>query len=111
MRGKRQGKAVSYNYFSVLIAMSNISLFACGSIHQGHERFSNVSRGKQCAFMSLSALSSGRVFPVQQWTSKTVDNILLKGDRTYLNALIHVDGDIPDEESMSVNNLPTIACW
>ena len=27
-----------------------------GSTYQGHRRFSSKSRGKQCAFMSLSAL-------------------------------------------------------
>ena len=27
-----------------------------GSIHQGHEAFSEHSRGRQCAFMSLAAL-------------------------------------------------------
>ena len=32
-----------------------MSLFAYGSIHQGHGRFSGKSHGKQCAFMSLLA--------------------------------------------------------
>ena len=32
-----------------------MSLLSRGSIHQGHERFSGDSRGKQCSFMSLSA--------------------------------------------------------
>ena len=31
-------------------------LLSRGSIHQGHEGFSGQSRGKQCSFMSLSAL-------------------------------------------------------
>ena len=30
-----------------------MSLLACGSIHQGHKRFSGQSRGKLCSFMSL----------------------------------------------------------
>ena len=37
-----------------------------GSIHQGHEAFSEHSRGRQCAFMSLAALlfnRSNRPFP------------------------------------------------
>ena len=33
--------------------MFNATLFTRGSIHQG---FSDISRGRQCAFMSLSAL-------------------------------------------------------
>ena len=39
-------------------------LFCCGNIHQGHECFSGQSRGKQCAFMSLSALLTARNIPV-----------------------------------------------
>lgn len=37
------------------IATSNISLFACGNIDRVYERFGDVSRGRQCVFMSLSA--------------------------------------------------------
>ena len=37
--------------------MSNSTLFVRGSIHQGDSRFSDISRGTQCAFMSPSALS------------------------------------------------------
>ena len=38
------------------LLMENITLFACGSIHLGNEPFGGESRGKQCAFTSLSAL-------------------------------------------------------
>ena len=74
--GKWRRKTMLYS----LSASIAISLFVCKSIHQGHGRFSDVSRGKQWSLMSLSTLLSGRVFPVQLWTSKTVDNILMKGD-------------------------------
>ena len=36
--------------------MFNATLFTRGRIHQGESRFSDISRGRQCAFMSLSAL-------------------------------------------------------
>ena len=36
--------------------MLNSTLFARGSIHQSDNRFSDISRGRQCAFMSFSAL-------------------------------------------------------
>ena len=104
MQGKWQGKRNStLYYFSVSIAMSNISLFACGSIHQGHERFSDVSRRKQSAFMSLSALLSGRVFPVQQWTSKTVDRRQNVPKCTYRWRYCRCRVAV-------MNDLPTIAC-
>ena len=33
-----------------------MSLITCGSIHQGHEWFSDISRGRQEIFMWLAAL-------------------------------------------------------
>jgi len=36
--------------------MSNATLFIAGSIHQGHAQFSDISRGRQCCYMSFSAL-------------------------------------------------------
>lgn len=39
------------------IIISNVTSFVRGSIHQGDSRFSDISRGTQCAFMSPSALS------------------------------------------------------
>ena len=36
--------------------MLNSTIFARGSIHQGDNRFSDISRGRECAFMSFSAL-------------------------------------------------------
>ena len=48
-----------------------MSLLACGSIHQGHERFSAQSRGKQCSFiMSLSAILTAHVTTsVVEWNT------------------------------------------
>jgi hypothetical protein len=38
--------------------MSNLNLFVAGSIHQGSERFySDISRGRQCSFISVSAFN------------------------------------------------------
>ena len=42
-----------------------------GSIHQGHETFSENSRGQQCAFFSLA--SSDLVY---SWTQTNIDDIL-----------------------------------
>ena len=36
--------------------ISNANLIDIGSIHQANRCFSDISRGRQCAFMSLSAL-------------------------------------------------------
>ena len=63
-----------------------MSLLSWGSIHQGHERFSGDSRGKQCSFMSLSALLTAQTVSVEKWDLTTIDRLLIEGDRIYLNA-------------------------
>ena len=86
-----------------------MSLFACGSIHQGHERFGRQSRGKQCSFMSLSALLTAQTISVDKWDSTIIDHVLVEGDKMYLNA--YNNGLIPREELLSLNNLPTVICF
>ena len=64
-----------------------MALFLSADIHQGDERFSVHSRGKQCAFMSLSALLTARNIPLNSWSRITFKNALLQGDKMFLNAL------------------------
>ena len=66
--------------------MLNVILSIAGSNHQVHERFNEISRGRQCSFMSFSALLCAQSFPVQHWDTATVDQILIEGDGMYLNA-------------------------
>ena len=44
-------------------------------IHQGHEAFSEHSRGQQCTFMSLAALLFNRSNSVNLWTQTNIDDI------------------------------------
>ena len=77
--------------------MSNLNLFVAGSIHEGSERFSGISRRRQCSFMSFSALLYAHTVPVVQWTASDVD-------RLYLNAF--ESRSIPDTEPLSLDYLP-----
>ena len=82
-----------------------MSLLSRGSIHQGHEGFSGQSRGKQCSFMSLSALLTAQTIPVIEWNSTTM--FLVQGDNMYLNAF---NNDLILREGfLSLNNLPTVS--
>ena len=85
------------------------NLHIAGTFHQGNERFSVQSRGKQCAFMSLSAVLTAQNIPVIDWSKTTLDNVLLQGDKMYLKALnsglIVLD---PGVEFLSVDNLPKV---
>ena len=79
--------------------MLNEILSVAGSSNQSHERFSEISRGRQYSRMSFSALLCSQSFPVQHWDTATVDQILIKGDRMYLNAL--ESQRIPDTDTLS----------
>ena len=86
--------------------MLNAILSIAGSSHQGHERFSEISRGRQCSFMSFSVLLCAQSFPVRHcWDhTATVDQILIEVDRMYLNAL--ESQSIPDTCRHVVPDLP-----
>ena len=77
--------------------MLNAILSIAGSSHQGHERLSEISWGRQCSFMSFSMLLCAQSFPVRHWDTATVDQILNEGDRMYLNAL--ESQSIPDTDT------------
>lgn len=54
--------------------------------------------------MSFSALLCAQSFPVQHWDTATVDQILIEGDRMYLNVL--GNQRIPDTDTLSLIYLP-----
>ena len=82
-----------------------MALFLYANIHQGDELFSVHSRGKQCAFMSLSAILTAQNIPLIDWSTTTFNNVLSQGDKMYLKALNNglIDLD-PGVEFFSVNN-------
>lgn len=86
--------------------MANLRI--ASDLHQGDEHFSVKSRGKQCALMSLSAILTAQNISIVDW-SKTTLNVLLQGDKMYLNAvnnsLIVID---PGVEFLSVHNSPKV---
>ena len=87
-----------------------MGLFLSAYIHQGDDLFSAQSRGKQCAFMSLSAILTAENMPLIDWSKTTFNNVLiLQGDKMYLralnNGLIVLE---PSIEFLSVDNLPKV---
>ena len=83
--------------------MFNATLFTRGS------RFSDISRGRQCAFMSLSALLCANRGDISTWTAKTMDRVLAEGDSMFLKAFEELS--IPDEETISLDYLPDRVLW
>ena len=87
-----------------------MELFLSANIHQGNDLFSVYSRGRQCAFLCLSALLTSRNNPVVVMSKTTLNNVLLQGNSMYLealnNGLIVPD---PSVDLLSINNLPSVA--
>jgi len=69
-------------------AKINGNLFVGGSIYQSFDCFSDLSRGRQFALNSLSALLCV-MLPclLSQWTTGMMDEILMKGYAKYLKVL------------------------
>ena len=67
--------------------------------------------GRQCCFMSLSALLFNRPGSSAccHWTAENVDHILEFGDKMNLDSL--QEGLIPDTETLSRSNLPFTVHW
>ena len=86
-----------------------MALFLSSEIHQGDDLFSVQSRGRQCAFMSLSAVLTAQNIPLIDWSKTTLNDVLLQGDNMYLQALDN--GFVvlePGVEFLSVDNLPKV---
>ena len=66
-----------------------MEFFLTSDIHQGDELFSVQSKGKQCPFMSLSAILTAQNIPLIDWSKTTFNNVLLQGDTMHLKALDH----------------------
>ena len=60
-------------------------------------------------FCEFLALLCAQLRPVRHWDTATVDQILIEGDRMYLNPL--ESHNIPDSETISYIYLPNQARW
>ena len=78
-----------------------MSLFACGNIHHGHERLSEV-------FMCLAALLCEQFLLIREWRRQDIDQVLLHGDHFFLSAFR--SSEVPGKHA-SMSKLPTSACW
>ena len=84
-----------------------MTLLVSANTHQGAECFNTESRGKQCAFMSLSAIFTAERIPLFEWSQSIIDNILVQGDFMYVKALNNCSFCInPGVELTSIDNLP-----
>ena len=79
-----------------------MSLIGCGSIHQGHERFSDDSRGRQEIFICLATLLYEQFLPIREVPRYRSS---LHGDHFFLGS------ELLDKSASIRSKLPTAACW
>ena len=90
----------------------SMSLFISANTHQGAECFNTESRGKQCAFMSLSAILTAERIPLFEWSQSTIDNILIQGDYMYVKTVNNgLFGINPEIELTSMDMQLAQVCW
>ena len=90
--------------------MSDADLTVNGSIHQADCRLSDVSRGRQCAFTSVSALLLNVQTPTVFRNGRPTQSMrLIEGDAMYVKAFD--DDTIPDTETLSLTYLPDRVHW
>ena len=91
--------------------MLDASLFIRRSIHQGDSRFSDISRGRQFDFMSLSALlfANDDIRAIFRRGHQKMDRTLAEGDFMFLKDF--EESSIPDEETFPLNYLPDRVLW
>ena len=58
-----------------------------GSIHQGHDMFSDATRGKQCTAIAGVAIAMSLIHQLDTWTRNLIDTILLIGDALYVKSI------------------------
>lgn len=86
-----------------------MSLIACGSIHQGHERFSDDSRGRQDIFLCLAALLCEQFLPIRKQEVPRYRSSPTSWRLLFLS--VFSSGEVVGKNAFIRSKLPTAACW
>ena len=58
-----------------------------GSFHQGHSKFRNLSRGKQCTAAAAVSIATSKMTNITSWDTGIIDNILIVADNLYMESI------------------------
>ena len=94
---------------AAVIQASSRAVIACGSIHQGHERFSDDSRGRQEIFTCLAALLYEQFLLIREWLSNGGAKISIKS--YFMEIICFLSSELLEKNSSIRSKLPTAACW
>ena len=85
-----------------------MSLIACGSIHQGHERFSDDSRGRQDIFLCLAALLCEQFLSIRKQEVPRYRSSPTSWRLFFLS--VFSSGVVLEKNAFIRSKLPTAAC-
>ena len=86
-----------------------MSLIACGSIHEGHEWFSDDSRGRQEIFMCLAALLCEQFCRFANEGAKiSIKSYFM---RSFFFLCVFSSSEVLGKITSIRSKLPTAACW
>lgn len=80
-----------------LVEIAAERAIVCGSFHQGHSRFFDDSRGRQCTANAAVAIAAATLREPLSWTGNFIDNLLIIGDKLYCDSVAHRNLPHPDE--------------
>lgn len=77
-------------------------------VHGTYSQFSRIftdrSRGRQCAAISIYAMGYAEIHPVKTWTTDVINTLLIEGDKLYLQSKIRSADK--REKYLSLDELP-----
>ena len=84
-RLNRQANDVEENPGPTIFDAIDPTRTICTDYSQGNEAHFAENAGKQCAAMSLAAISYHHIEDINLWTSSTLNNILTTGNNLYIS--------------------------
>ena len=117
------------NMDTATVTMEHDIVYLYGTFHQGDElQFIDYSHGRQCVANSVSAIALSKIYPIREWKTQHLDQILKAGDVLYQqihpveffdqhaldNGLLELD-DIPCEchifsRQFEIQNIGSLHC-
>lgn len=76
---------IATDFFEVPDVLSRM-IVTPASFSQNDKRFLKENRGVQCSAMAIVALTRALTLPVEYWTPKILDKILIAGDKLYTDS-------------------------
>ena len=84
IRSEETSNDTAMNRDTTTVTVEHDIVYLFGTFHQGDElQFIDYSRGRQCVTNSVSAIALSKIYPIREWKTQHLDQILKAGDVLY----------------------------